>query len=174
MSSSARRTKEDPRTESSVRSSCEEEDVETSEDALNVLTKIGKETSLRYAIQLITLSSIISRNRKVGSRPHSMPNVNSNRLARYRSTTSNVSTKSSSTKLARVKRCANTNTISCSTISLVRPFYLDQRMHSTVTLLFCFQRTRRQVNERNQPWKLNRVLFCSCYLSLKNFNRIVH
>jgi len=36
-----------------------------SEDALNVLTKIGKETSLRYSIQLITLSSIISRNRKV-------------------------------------------------------------------------------------------------------------
>ncbi|CAF3636696.1 unnamed protein product [Rotaria sordida] len=43
---------------------CEEEDVETSDDALNVLTKIGKETSLRYSIQLITLSSIISRNRK--------------------------------------------------------------------------------------------------------------
>ncbi len=36
-----------------------------SDDALNVLTKIGKETSLRYSIQLITLSSIISRNRKV-------------------------------------------------------------------------------------------------------------
>jgi RuvB-like protein 2 len=35
-----------------------------SDDALNVLTKIGKETSLRYSIQLITLSSIISRNRK--------------------------------------------------------------------------------------------------------------
>ncbi len=45
--------------------SCEEEDVEISDDALNVLTKIGKETSLRYSIQLITLSSIISRNRKV-------------------------------------------------------------------------------------------------------------
>jgi RuvB-like protein 2 len=42
----------------------EEEDVEISDDALNVLTKIGKETSLRYSIQLITLSSIISRNRK--------------------------------------------------------------------------------------------------------------
>jgi RuvB-like protein 2 len=36
-----------------------------SDDALNVLTKIGKETSLRYSIQLITLSSIVSRNRKV-------------------------------------------------------------------------------------------------------------
>jgi DNA helicase TIP49 (TBP-interacting protein) len=47
--------------------SCEEEDVEICEDALNVLTKIGKETSLRYSIQLITLSSIISRNRKVTS-----------------------------------------------------------------------------------------------------------
>ncbi|CAF4756217.1 unnamed protein product, partial [Rotaria socialis] len=43
---------------------CEEEDVEISDDALNVLTKIGRETSLRYSIQLITLSSIISRNRK--------------------------------------------------------------------------------------------------------------
>jgi len=43
---------------------CEEEDVEISDDALNVLTKIGKETSLRYSIQLITLSSIISRGRK--------------------------------------------------------------------------------------------------------------
>jgi len=42
----------------------EEEDVEISDDALNVMTKIGKETSLRYSIQLITLSSIISRNRK--------------------------------------------------------------------------------------------------------------
>ena len=39
--------------------------MEISDDALNVLTKIGKETSLRYSIQLITLSSIISRNRKV-------------------------------------------------------------------------------------------------------------
>ncbi len=38
--------------------------MEISDDALNVLTKIGKETSLRYSIQLITLSSIISRNRK--------------------------------------------------------------------------------------------------------------
>ena len=47
--------------------SCEEEDVEIADDALNVLTKIGKETSLRYSIQLITLSSIISRNRKVTS-----------------------------------------------------------------------------------------------------------
>ncbi|CAF0824843.1 unnamed protein product [Adineta steineri] len=45
---------------------CEEEDVEMSDDALNVLTKIGKETSLRYSIQLITLSSIICRNRKAG------------------------------------------------------------------------------------------------------------
>ncbi|CAF1210368.1 unnamed protein product, partial [Didymodactylos carnosus] len=43
---------------------CEEEDVEMSDDALTVLTKIGKETSLRYSIQLITLSNIICRNRK--------------------------------------------------------------------------------------------------------------
>ncbi len=54
---------------------CEEEDVEISDDALNVLTKIGKETSLRYSIQLITLSSIISRNRKVRTRFASLNRV---------------------------------------------------------------------------------------------------
>ncbi|NXM32932.1 RUVB2 protein, partial [Oxyruncus cristatus] len=32
---------------------CEEEDVEMSEDAYAVLTRIGLETSLRYAMQLI-------------------------------------------------------------------------------------------------------------------------
>jgi len=46
-----------------------------SDDALNVLTKIGKETSLRYSIQLITLSSIISRNRKVGKHFHLYKNL---------------------------------------------------------------------------------------------------
>lgn len=43
---------------------CEEEDVEVSEDALDLLTKIGMETSLRYAIQLITTSAISSAKRK--------------------------------------------------------------------------------------------------------------
>ena len=37
---------------------CQEEDVEMNEDALNVLTKICKETSLRYSIQLITIYQI--------------------------------------------------------------------------------------------------------------------
>ncbi|XP_037086831.1 ruvB-like 2 [Pollicipes pollicipes] len=37
---------------------CEEEDAEMSDDALTVLTRIGMETSLRYAIQLITLASL--------------------------------------------------------------------------------------------------------------------
>jgi len=45
---------------------CEEEDVEMSDDALTVLTRIGKETSLRYAIQLITTASHVCRRRKVG------------------------------------------------------------------------------------------------------------
>jgi RuvB-like protein 2 len=43
---------------------CEEEDVEMSDDALTVLTRIGKETSLRYAIQLITAASHVCRRRK--------------------------------------------------------------------------------------------------------------
>ncbi|EDV28632.1 uncharacterized protein TRIADDRAFT_36940 [Trichoplax adhaerens] len=43
---------------------CEEEDVEISEDALSVLTKIGQDTSLRYAIQLITAANLVSRKRK--------------------------------------------------------------------------------------------------------------
>ena len=36
-----------------------------SEDAMGVLTKIGQETSLRYAIQLITAASLVCRKRKV-------------------------------------------------------------------------------------------------------------
>ncbi len=34
------------------------------EDALEILTKIGSETSLRYSIQLITMSYLISKRRK--------------------------------------------------------------------------------------------------------------
>lgn len=43
---------------------CEEEDVEMSDEALTVLTKIGGETSLRYAIQLITTASLTCLKRK--------------------------------------------------------------------------------------------------------------
>lgn len=44
---------------------CEEEDVEMTEDALEILTRIGIETSLRYSIQLITAASLTCRKRKV-------------------------------------------------------------------------------------------------------------
>lgn len=40
---------------------CEEEDVDLEEEALNDLTTIAEKTSLRYAIQLITTSSLISK-----------------------------------------------------------------------------------------------------------------
>jgi len=43
---------------------CEEEDVEMNDDALTVLTKIGKETSLRYSIQLITTADLVCKKRK--------------------------------------------------------------------------------------------------------------
>ena len=36
-----------------------------SDDALTVLTRIGMETSLRYAIQIITSANLVSRKRKV-------------------------------------------------------------------------------------------------------------
>ncbi|XP_071830645.1 ruvB-like 2 isoform X2 [Apostichopus japonicus] len=43
---------------------CEEEDVEMTSDALTLLTRVGMETSLRYAIQLITTANLVSRKRK--------------------------------------------------------------------------------------------------------------
>ena len=43
---------------------CEEEDVEMSKDALELLTKIGCETSLRYAIQMITVAWLCCQKRK--------------------------------------------------------------------------------------------------------------
>lgn len=46
---------------------CEEEDVEMSDDALTVLTKIGMDASLRYSIQLITAANLVSRKRKVSA-----------------------------------------------------------------------------------------------------------
>ncbi len=38
---------------------CEEEDVEMTDDAKELLTRIGHETSLRYAIQLITAAAMV-------------------------------------------------------------------------------------------------------------------
>eukprot|EP01026_Neomeris_dumetosa_P082318 TRINITY_DN9389_c0_g1_i3.p1 TRINITY_DN9389_c0_g1~~TRINITY_DN9389_c0_g1_i3.p1 ORF type:complete len:316 (-),score=58.92 TRINITY_DN9389_c0_g1_i3:116-1042(-) len=43
---------------------CEEEDVEIADDAKELLAKIGHETSLRYAIQLITAAAIVCMKRK--------------------------------------------------------------------------------------------------------------
>ena len=43
---------------------CQEEDVEITDDAMKLLTKIGKESSLRYAIHLITTSNLVSIKRK--------------------------------------------------------------------------------------------------------------
>lgn len=39
--------------------------MEMTDDARDVLTKIGVETSLRYAIHLITASNLVARKRKV-------------------------------------------------------------------------------------------------------------
>ncbi|KAI8825789.1 RuvB-like 2 [Fimicolochytrium jonesii] len=43
---------------------CEEEDVDMTDEAKDILTKIGMETSLRYAIHLITAASLVARKRK--------------------------------------------------------------------------------------------------------------
>ncbi|KAJ3216697.1 RuvB-like 2 [Dinochytrium kinnereticum] len=43
---------------------CEEEDVEMTDDAKEILTRIGLETSLRYAIHLITAANLVARKRK--------------------------------------------------------------------------------------------------------------
>ena len=39
--------------------------MEMSDDALEILTRIGIETSLRYSIQLITAANLTCRKRKV-------------------------------------------------------------------------------------------------------------
>ncbi|XP_053908387.1 ruvB-like 2 [Cuculus canorus] len=54
----------DKETKQILKIRCEEEDVEMTEDAYSVLTRIGLETSLRYAIQLITAASLVARKRK--------------------------------------------------------------------------------------------------------------
>eukprot|EP00771_Trimastix_marina_P004042 gnl/Trimastix_PCT/773.p1 GENE.gnl/Trimastix_PCT/773~~gnl/Trimastix_PCT/773.p1 ORF type:complete len:474 (-),score=179.06 gnl/Trimastix_PCT/773:30-1451(-) len=46
-----------------LRIRCEEEDVEVADTALELLTRIGIETSLRYAIQLITAASLTAQKR---------------------------------------------------------------------------------------------------------------
>jgi len=43
---------------------CEEEDVEMTDDAKDILTKVGMETSLRYAIHMITAANLVARKRK--------------------------------------------------------------------------------------------------------------
>jgi RuvB-like protein 2 len=48
----------------SVNPRAEEEDVEVSEDGQELLVQIAMETSLRYAIQLITTSNIVAIQRK--------------------------------------------------------------------------------------------------------------
>ena len=50
--------------EEDVEIRCQEEDVEISEKALTLLTKIGCETSLRYAIHLITTANLVAIKRK--------------------------------------------------------------------------------------------------------------
>mmetsp|Transcript_23969 Transcript_23969/g.62511 ORF Transcript_23969/g.62511 Transcript_23969/m.62511 type:complete len:471 (+) Transcript_23969:275-1687(+) len=46
---------------------CEEEDVEMEDDALDLLTRIAMEASMRYAIQMITTSSLVASKRKGSS-----------------------------------------------------------------------------------------------------------
>ncbi|KAL1434880.1 hypothetical protein MTO96_001757 [Rhipicephalus appendiculatus] len=47
-----------------LRIRCEEEDVEMSDEAVTVLTRIAMETTLRYAIQLITTAHLVCKRRK--------------------------------------------------------------------------------------------------------------
>lgn len=47
-----------------LKTRCDEEDVRLDEVALDRLTLIGEETSLRYAIQIITASSIVAKKRR--------------------------------------------------------------------------------------------------------------
>ncbi|CAG8644718.1 RuvB like AAA ATPase 2 [Rhizophagus irregularis DAOM 181602=DAOM 197198] len=46
---------------------CQEEDVTMTEEARDILTKIGMETSLRYAIHLITAAHLVAKKRKASS-----------------------------------------------------------------------------------------------------------
>ena len=53
-----------------LRIRCEEEDVEMGDSALELLTSIAKNTSLRYAIQLITVANLVCRQRKASVPSH--------------------------------------------------------------------------------------------------------
>ncbi|KAG1254271.1 hypothetical protein G6F68_010934 [Rhizopus microsporus] len=46
---------------------CQEENVEMTDDAKDILTRIGQETSLRYAIHLITAANLVARKRKAAA-----------------------------------------------------------------------------------------------------------
>merc|ERR1711977_729162 len=43
---------------------CEEEDVEMADDGLSLLTRIGQDTSLRYAIHMITAAHLVCTKRQ--------------------------------------------------------------------------------------------------------------
>merc|ERR1712216_506269 len=43
---------------------CEEEDVEMTDDALSLLTRIGQDTTLRYAIHMITAAHLVCTKRQ--------------------------------------------------------------------------------------------------------------
>jgi len=45
---------------------CQEEDVELTEEAMRLLTKIGMQCSLRYGIHLITTANLVAQKRKAG------------------------------------------------------------------------------------------------------------
>lgn len=49
---------------------CEEEDVDVSDEAKVLLTAIGEQTSLRYAIHLITVANLVAQKRKVSAKLH--------------------------------------------------------------------------------------------------------
>ena len=57
-----------PNTEDEIRAildiRCQEEDVEMTDEAKELLTKIGVETSLRYAMHLITAANLVAQKRK--------------------------------------------------------------------------------------------------------------
>jgi RuvB-like protein 2 len=55
---------EDPEVREIIKIRCEEEDVEIAEDAKETLVKMVKETSLRYAIHMITMAHLVCLKRK--------------------------------------------------------------------------------------------------------------
>ncbi|RNF08261.1 uncharacterized protein TraAM80_02834 [Trypanosoma rangeli] len=50
-----------------IRIRCEEEDVEMDEDAIALLTMLGKSTSLRYVLQLITTANLVTQKRRAST-----------------------------------------------------------------------------------------------------------